>query len=517
MENDMDGFEQNAFAESHYYEGGFKTTFIGDGQRPTWLPSPEVVGLDNSISLPEDGFAIEISRHLAGSRQVTWIGAYVSAEDLVYGARSNYVGIGVWVSDYLVVAADKLVDALIQSAWAIKKNGPSKASGLGNALLARPEYLRSWVRPLSEFPSVDSGLAFDKSGFPQTTFIDAGIGGNDGSAQRIATSLLCNQLILDDGYKTSSRLLYVATESGHSAEISKIELKPLVEKNAATQMLAFFSKAVNDAKVESERAYQSRDEAIAQLSQEKIGHSAAMDELAKVRNELAQLNGESTRSIIARFVLLQESLRTVSSKNTLVETAQAIQGLSTVFDSEADRNNLKRAMERLITQQTRPENSMSRTPERIALESGQSPDIRAIKKGIEGIISALSINGTNRSAGRSDNDEGRIIRSAVSQIQYVRRDVSLYLRILYPAGIVLLSLLLIGSFIEIYSLDSKMSDLSKVVTDGIKINNKRSELQPSNMRTVEPPSNQSTQTVPQNPVESSGDPSMGPKSVTKRP
>lgn len=89
--------------------------------RPAWLPLIENIGLHNDAYLAPGEFAVELSRlafddATSVGKGVTWLGVYAHATD-VHGDRGNYCGVGIWLTEGIVVdteSALRLLFALIE-------------------------------------------------------------------------------------------------------------------------------------------------------------------------------------------------------------------------------------------------------------------------------------------------------------------------------------------------------------------------------------------------------------------
>jgi len=101
------------FAEAHYYDGGFKTELVPNGLRPSFLPSPELVGLRSTeAELAAGEFAIEIAFFPGRTEPISWLACYTRGRDLKLGDRGTYCGVGVWLVGAQLKHARHLVSFL---------------------------------------------------------------------------------------------------------------------------------------------------------------------------------------------------------------------------------------------------------------------------------------------------------------------------------------------------------------------------------------------------------------------
>ena len=101
------------FVEAHYYDGGFKTELVPNGLRPSFLPSPEVIGLKSTeAELAAGEFAIEIASFAICAEPISWIACYTRGRDLQHGDRGSYCGVGIWVVGATLKHARHLVNVL---------------------------------------------------------------------------------------------------------------------------------------------------------------------------------------------------------------------------------------------------------------------------------------------------------------------------------------------------------------------------------------------------------------------
>ena len=212
----------NLLVELHYFSGGLKTSIFGADARPNWLPAFDQVGLHNDVYLIENEFVIELSRHQRDGKFITWVGVYTSSKDAVYGDRSNYIGLGVWLVNLIPINSYLIVDALYKICKALTQNGPNQHLNQHcKQLVENKSYLQNWVTGTSILPSLDEGLVFDSSQHPETTYINCSNAIDDILIRKIADSILLNCIKADDAIKSKSRILYLLLDQSTTSEKSK--------------------------------------------------------------------------------------------------------------------------------------------------------------------------------------------------------------------------------------------------------------------------------------------------------
>lgn len=212
----------NLLVELHYFSGGLKTSIFGADARPNWLPAFDQVGLHNDVYLNENEFVIELSRHQRDGKFITWVGVYTSGKDAVYGDRSNYIGLGVWLVNLIPINSYLIVDALYKICKALTQNGPNQhLNEHCKQLVENKSYLQNWVSGTSILPSLDEGLVFDSSQHPETTYINCSNAIDDILIRKIADSILLNCIKADDAIKSKSRILYLLLDQSTTSEKSK--------------------------------------------------------------------------------------------------------------------------------------------------------------------------------------------------------------------------------------------------------------------------------------------------------
>jgi hypothetical protein len=110
-----------------YFSSGLKSRLYGAAQRPGWLPSIDRIGLQNDLYLGPGQHVVDVSRLVGadGTHRTTWIGLYTHAKDL-YGDRGNFCGVGVWLSDGLILDHHGLLHVL--NALLVPLNGAAPPS-----------------------------------------------------------------------------------------------------------------------------------------------------------------------------------------------------------------------------------------------------------------------------------------------------------------------------------------------------------------------------------------------------
>lgn len=165
----MNGIE--AYLECHYFASGFKSNFIGQSPRPSYLPSPDSVGLHNEILLKGSDFAVEVNRR-ENSKQLTWIGVYAPSADKDYGDRGNYSGIGAWLVNCSPLHISKLLESLIGLCDILARNGFTSEYE-NNLREFSNDYLPKYLIPNAVIPASLAGISYGRDQYDSSKYIQA--------------------------------------------------------------------------------------------------------------------------------------------------------------------------------------------------------------------------------------------------------------------------------------------------------------------------------------------------------
>lgn len=165
----MNGIE--AYLECHYFASGFKSNFIGQSPRPSYLPSPDSVGLHNEILLKGSDFAVEVNRR-ENSKQLTWVGVYAPSADKDYGDRGNYSGIGAWLVNCSPLHISKLLESLIGLCDILARNGFTSEYE-NNLREFSNDYLPKYLISNAVIPASLAGVSYGRDQYDSSKYIQA--------------------------------------------------------------------------------------------------------------------------------------------------------------------------------------------------------------------------------------------------------------------------------------------------------------------------------------------------------
>jgi hypothetical protein len=292
-----------AIVEIHHFSGGLKTNIIGVRDRPDWIPDSDQVGLHNDIYLKENEFVIEFSRHKRKDKLISWIGVYSYGKDAVYGDRANYIGVGVWLTNYIPLNSYLLVDALVKICQLLVKNGPDEnvKSSCKN-LLDDKSFLQSWIKDITLLPRENEGIVFDVTQHPKTIYIQSTNQDINKNIKKIADSILLNCIKAEDYVKSSSRILYLLLDP--SSKINNINNITTFSENPnpIKQVLEYFFKSIEDIKnhnIEINNLYLDLENKNKSLELDNSGSSSQikqlLEECEKLRTDNQDVNKNLTR------------------------------------------------------------------------------------------------------------------------------------------------------------------------------------------------------------------------------
>jgi hypothetical protein len=300
--------QPNVFIEYHEYSRGLEAHFVGDGERPSWLPSRDAVGLHNEIELKAGDYAVEVARFREKSgRRITWIGCFTHAVDKIHGNRGNYCGAGVWLLDTFPLYATLIISGLEGLCRVlIESNDASVRHAQSNSF--RTGYMHQYVRDLNLLPVDLPGMEFSASDVNETAYFRVPRTAGDNGFSSIGRSILQLCTAAPAGFSSSRVLYFLANDSAVKVPAEKVRDLPsrsdgapevldrllnvffayTPSQNAMKLELATAKKALGekDAVVESYKAERARLEA------EKSRLEA---EKARLENSNVQLENERIR------------------------------------------------------------------------------------------------------------------------------------------------------------------------------------------------------------------------------
>lgn len=290
--------EVSILVEILYFSGGLKNVLVGlpdddATARPDWLPSYELVGLKNDIQLSKDEYVIELARFKRQNCYVTWIGVFEFCEDAVYGDRSNYAGVGVWLKDLFPGDTESIVDALLQICDKVAKNGPTNLIVACRQLVQDKGYLPSWVGSLRDLPSVEGGLTYDTDGLPRTAYIGVELEKFRDEFPALCNSLLVQCFNADAAFASVSRLLYLVVRKGQAPRSGQ-DVFRLTNPHVAAALLAYFRSSIARLQVENETLLGFRDGLIADVDHNRLELAKREEEIQRLKQRNSKLEVENS-------------------------------------------------------------------------------------------------------------------------------------------------------------------------------------------------------------------------------
>jgi hypothetical protein len=233
-------FSNKSLIELHYFSGGLQTKVIGSTTRPEWLPDYDLVGLHNDVYPKSDEYVIEVSRHKRQDKYITWIGVYTSGKDLVYGDRSNYIGVGVWLINTIPSELVLIIDALYQICKKISEDGNIEGSHCQDLL---DNYLHKWIDDINILPNQTDGIPFDVSLHPETIYFRCNNNNIDASLINVSNSISMNCISIDEIIAGKSRILYLLLNPNSEFKTDTTILTLVDDINPIKLLTKYFSKS----------------------------------------------------------------------------------------------------------------------------------------------------------------------------------------------------------------------------------------------------------------------------------
>jgi hypothetical protein len=226
-----------------HFRGGLNHIFVGsDGiDRPAWLPDSSLVGLHNDIRPQKDDFIIEYSRHKRDGCYITWIGVYTYGVDEIYGDRSNFTGIGIWLRNYIPTDPESFLDALIKILRKIIETTVQEGiQQCGRLLQSQDGFIDNWVIKCEVLPKINDGIPFNSTAHPQTIYIDAASSDFAHALNEISTNILINSFKVDSDIKIYNRLIFLLVGDEALRTVNAKNIIKLKTKNVAQVILDYF-------------------------------------------------------------------------------------------------------------------------------------------------------------------------------------------------------------------------------------------------------------------------------------
>jgi hypothetical protein len=114
--------------EAHYYDGGLRIETFPESNTSSIKPNSEKVIIDSPNDLKNSEVYYELSFFKDGTNpDFLWLSCFLKSTDRQFGDRSNYVSVGIWLSNYVVTECKSLLRSLHEAASQLKKDGMTTA------------------------------------------------------------------------------------------------------------------------------------------------------------------------------------------------------------------------------------------------------------------------------------------------------------------------------------------------------------------------------------------------------
>lgn len=308
----------NTLIEIHYFSGGLKTILFGTPKRPEWLPEHDLVGLHNDVYPINNEFIIELSRHKRKDYLITWIGVHTKGKDAIYGDRSNYLGIGLWLINTLPIEVAAIINALIKICQLLVMQGPTNDKIKLQCEKFLDEYLPSWIINISS--RVNRGVAFETTQQPVTAYVQSTNDDIEVSIKQIAHSVLLNCIYAEEYARGASRILYLPLNTASNAK----EIKQLSSNTTTVRSLVeYFTNSVENIALHNQKLAE-KNRSLDELNSD---NAVQIENLTKELEYLNRFNQKTPGRLIEDLEVSVKNLPTLSidDKRNLLRLINAIE------------------------------------------------------------------------------------------------------------------------------------------------------------------------------------------------
>lgn len=150
--------------EAHYYDGGLKEENFPNPRPVSGLPASEHVIYADTPNLGKDDLTFELCLIPSDQNENwVWLGCYAASSDRQFGDRSNYVGVGIWMRDFVAIDCRSILRSLAQATADLNKEGMT--TSLHNKFLEFESVIRDeYLLVRDELPSGLVGMTRSSSG-----------------------------------------------------------------------------------------------------------------------------------------------------------------------------------------------------------------------------------------------------------------------------------------------------------------------------------------------------------------
>jgi hypothetical protein len=198
--------------EAHYYDGGLRIEVFPESNASSLKPDSEKVIIDNPHELKNSEIYYELSVFKGEAKtNFMWLACILKSADRQFGDRSNYVSVGIWISDYVVTECLSLLRSLCEAASQLKKDGMTTA--LRSNLQQFAEIISSrYTAPRASYPPSYSGILGIESLIvqPKTFELNSTFGD---SLEYIESAVLNFQLAPKCNFQNSRLLFRISSDN----------------------------------------------------------------------------------------------------------------------------------------------------------------------------------------------------------------------------------------------------------------------------------------------------------------
>jgi TonB family protein len=208
--------------EAHYYDGGLRIETFPESNTSSIKPNSEKVIIDSPNDLKNSEVYYELSFFKDGTNpDFLWLSCFLKSTDRQFGDRSNYVSVGIWLSNHVVTECKSLLRSLHEAASQLKKDGMTTA--LRSNLQQFSAIVTSrYTMQRDKFPPIYSGVSAATNLVPHLKIFN--LDSSSGNTLEHIESVIMNfQLSTKTNFQNSRLVFRIASDSG---SVEKSELLP---------------------------------------------------------------------------------------------------------------------------------------------------------------------------------------------------------------------------------------------------------------------------------------------------
>lgn len=301
--------------ETHHYDGGVKVNTF-PAQQSVQVPLPSSVAILNAES-PLGPKEVACKVHfswLTSEILLVWVGLYIRSIDRQFGDRENYVSVGLWLPNLVLLGSAEFLQLMLDGAQRLHNEGMTES--LREAFERLAKIAESFVHPRSSLPSICQGTA--RQGGSLSERVQFKVGPSISELAPILDCGLMNLQLAPDPFVTVEEAVFFAGEGVEKR--GGLELLPSREELLLPLVVALPGMAEETAKeLTSTRrdladAVKRRDECnkevtktASQLAELKAAHEALRRIELEQREEIKRLRE-------LPYVIIDVSLRNIAQR-----------------------------------------------------------------------------------------------------------------------------------------------------------------------------------------------------------